>query len=56
MLAGFLAGLELTGDYRTALMLGTASGSATAFSGSLAEKREVTEIFEKIYPCAKSLL
>lgn len=56
MLAGFLAGLELTGDYHTALMLGTASGSATAFSGGLAEKHEITELFYKIYPCAESLL
>lgn len=55
MLAGFLAGLEMTGDYYTALMLGTASGSATAFSGGLAEKHEINELFRKIYPCAKSL-
>ena len=55
MLAGFLAGLEMTGDYYTALMLGTASGSATAFAGGLAEKHEINELFRKIYPCAKSL-
>ncbi len=55
MLAGFLAGLEMTGDYYTALMLGTASGSATTFSGGLAEKHEINELFRKIYPCAKSL-
>ncbi len=56
MLAGFLAGLEMTGDYYTALMLGTAAGSATAFSGGLAEKHEINELLCKIYPCAKSLL
>ncbi|MDE6666637.1 MAG: 1-phosphofructokinase [Ruminococcus sp.] len=56
MLAGFLAGLEMTGDYHTALMLGTASGSATAFSGGLAEKHEIDKLFSKICPCADSLL
>lgn len=52
MLAGFLAGLEKTGDYNYALMLGTASGSATAFSGGLAEKSEIIELFSKINRCA----
>lgn len=56
MLAGFLAGLELTGNYRTALMLGTASGSATAFSGGLAEKHEIIGLFNKICPCTESPL
>ena len=51
MLAGFLAGLEKTGDYRYALALGTASGSATAFSGRLAEKSEIYELFTKISRC-----
>lgn len=54
MLAGFLAGLEKTGDYKYALMLGTASGSATAFSGGLAEKYEIARLFEKIRCCAES--
>lgn len=54
MLAGFLAGLEKTGDYNYALMLGTAAGSATAFSGGLAEKHEIYELFEKINLCAES--
>lgn len=48
MLAGFLAGLEKTGDYHYALKLGTASGSATAFSGGLAEKAEILGLFDKI--------
>ena len=52
MLAGFLAGLEKTNDYNYALRLGTASGSATAFSGGLAEKYEIDELFAKISPCA----
>lgn len=48
MVAGFLAGLEVCGDYETALALGTASGSATAFSDCLAKKEEIMEIFDKI--------
>lgn len=38
MVAGFLAGWLGTGDYDYALKLGTATGSATAFSIGLAEK------------------
>ena len=38
MVAGFLAGWLQTGDYGYALKLGTAAGSATAFSLGLAEK------------------
>lgn len=37
MVAGFLAGYEQTGDYEYALKLGSASGSATAFSEGLAD-------------------
>lgn len=51
MLAGFLAGLEKTGDYNYALRLGTASGSATAFSDGLAEKYEIDELFARINSC-----
>ena len=40
MVAGFLAGLE-TNDFDYALKLGTAAGSATAFSPVLAEKDEI---------------
>ncbi|MBQ8297650.1 MAG: 1-phosphofructokinase [Ruminococcus sp.] len=50
MVAGFLAGLELFGDSEKALALGTAAGSATAFSEFLAEKREIAEIFHRYYP------
>ena len=38
MVAGFLAGWLQTGDYGYALKLGTAAGSATAFSLGLADK------------------
>ena len=38
MVAGFIAGWLETGDYEYALKLGTATGSATAFSIGLAEK------------------
>lgn len=38
MVAGFLAGWLQTGDYGFALKLGTAAGSATAFSLGLADK------------------
>lgn len=48
MVAGFLAGLELSGDCKTALALGTACGSATAFSDSLAEKEEIARLFERL--------
>lgn len=41
MVAGFLAGYLETGDYGYALKLGTACGSATAFSVGLAQKDEI---------------
>ena len=41
MLAGFLAGWLETGDYGYALRLGTACGSATAFSLGLAKREEI---------------
>ncbi len=41
MLAGFLAGYLQTGDYDAALRLGTAAGSATAFSLGLADKKTI---------------
>ena len=44
MVAGFLAGILQTGDYRNALKLGTATGSATAFSLGLAEKPLVEQL------------
>lgn len=44
MVAGFLAGCLETGDYGYALKLGTATGSATAFSLGLATKAEVESL------------
>ena len=44
MVAGFLAGWLKTGDYGYALKLGTATGSATAFSIGLAEKPLIDEL------------
>jgi 1-phosphofructokinase len=41
MVAGFVAGYQKTGDYGYALKLGTATGSATAFSLGLAAKEDV---------------
>jgi len=41
MVAGFIAGYLETGDYAYALKLGTAAGSATAFSAELATKYEI---------------
>jgi 1-phosphofructokinase len=45
MVAGFIAGYLRSGDYQTALRLGTAAGSATAFSEGLAQK----DLVEKLY-------
>lgn len=44
MVAGFTAGCELTGDYSYALKLGTACGSATAFSSGLADKETIDKL------------
>lgn len=48
MVAGFLAGYLKTGDYGYALRLGTAAGSATAFSYGIAEKELIMELLEQI--------
>ena len=48
MVAGFLAGYLETGDYGYALKLGSAAGSATAFSLGLAEKGLIDELLEKL--------
>ena len=48
MVAGFVAGYLRTGDYRYALRLGTACGSATAFSVGLAAKVEIDRLLEII--------
>ena len=43
MVAGFIAGYTEKNDYQYALELGTASGSATAFSEGLAQKTKFTD-------------
>lgn len=48
MVAGFLTGLHLTGSYREALRMGTAAGSATAFSDHLATRREVEQLLNTL--------
>ena len=50
MVAGFLAGYIETGDLLYALRLGTAAGSATAFSDGLAEREEIDRLFRQILP------
>lgn len=44
MVAGFMAGYLTTKDYEYALKLGTASGSATAFSEGLAVKADIDKL------------
>ena len=48
MVAGFLAGYLTKQDYSYALKLGTAAGSATAFSIGLAEKQDIDQLLETL--------
>ena len=48
MVAGFLAGFLQTGDYGYALRLGTAAGSATAFSLGLADRQQIMTLLDQI--------
>lgn len=48
MVAGFLAGLERTGDYAMALRLGTAAGGATAFSDGLATREAIDTLLKTL--------
>lgn len=48
MVAGFLAGYLEEKDYRHALLLGTAAGSATAFSDGLAENKKIIELLQQL--------
>ena len=48
MVAGFLAGYLKTGDYGYALKLGTAAGSATAFSIGLAERAQIDALLAEL--------
>jgi len=48
MVAGFLAGYLTSGSYEQALRLGTAAGSATAFTSWLAGREQIDAMMEKI--------
>ncbi len=48
MVAGFIAGFHQTHSYEDALKMGTAAGSATAFSDDLATGESIKEIYSKI--------
>lgn len=48
MVAGFLAGYLDSGDYATALRMGIAAGSATAFFLGLAERESVEELLKQM--------
>ncbi|WP_026528603.1 1-phosphofructokinase [Butyrivibrio sp. VCD2006] len=48
MVAGFVAGFMKTGDYQVALNIGTAAGSATAFSDDLATGELINSIYETL--------
>lgn len=48
MVAGFLAGYLKSGSYEKALRLGTAAGSATAFTSWLAGREEIEALLEQI--------
>ena len=48
MVAGFVAGYMKTRDYKVALNMGTAAGSATAFSDDLATGELINSIYETI--------
>lgn len=48
MVAGFTAGYLKSGSYEEALRLGTAAGSASAFSDGLASGEEIMELYHRI--------
>lgn len=48
MLAGFVAGYLQSGSYETALRLGTACGSASAFSLGLATRRDIDRLLAEL--------
>ena len=47
MVAGFVAGWLEKGDYDWALRLGSACGSATAFSDTLATRAEIDALLRR---------
>lgn len=48
MVAGFIAGYLENGSYEHALRLGSAAGSATAFSQGLAVKEDIMKLYEEL--------
>lgn len=48
MIAGFIAGFCAKEDYKYALKMGIATGSASAFSANLATKEQIQKLFEEI--------
>ena len=48
MVAGFVAGYLKTKDYETALKMGTAAGSATAFSDGLAKAADIEKVLKEL--------
>lgn len=48
MVAGFICGYLRYGSYKEALKLGTACGSATAFSPGLAERELIEELLKTL--------
>jgi 1-phosphofructokinase len=48
MVAGFVAGYMKTQNYDTALKMGTAAGSATAFSDGLAKAADIDTLFKTL--------
>ncbi len=48
MVAGFMAGWMMTGDYYEAFKMGISSGSASAFSENLATKAEIEEVLKQL--------
>lgn len=53
MLAGFLTGYLKTGSYEEALKLGTAAGSATAFTSWLADSEAIERIYRTLIADSK---
>ena len=56
MVAGFLAGWLDSGQYESALRLGTAAGGATAFSDGLASRDAVEAVLRTLWSIVSSNL
>ena len=48
MVAGFIAGYKVSGDFKEALKMGMAAGSATAFEEDLATGEQIKSLFHKL--------